>query len=522
MIALQRQAFHSSPLGLHPPRVPRDEDALAPSKPAPITAATTGAPSTPDAAADAIPATLRETMHGRLRVYQVTTPTASSSLSWSWRSAEGHAERARWLNPGQAIQFLRSTFLPVGYPHSVHPSYARFHVWKFAETTIACAIGVLASQALLTALGVGAGASAGAQAAGAAGTAVAVQWILKDGLGEVGKLVLIQQFASQFDSRLRTWKLAGEVASVLGVFTSMLTAVAPSTAWFLPLASIGGALKSFYFTLWSTVHASFARQWAARANLADILAKDEAQLSVASMLGAGVGVALIALVRHDAPFLFGCLAVFAPAQLFCSVSMLRSAHFTMLSDVKLALIARHWLDATSTATATADHHAVTEIPPPIASSAGLTALPEHGFMGEFLVPSPRLPMIRPGVALVDAFTGPTATTDLAAALRLLHRERYLIQFHPSASGTSSTAMIALRADARARDISAAVLHSILAHEQGGDVAGTYARARELAPRFYSDLAASPDWDAKRVYFDDRGVRYSLPGIGAHEETGDGE
>ncbi|ORZ37129.1 vitamin B6 photo-protection and homoeostasis-domain-containing protein [Catenaria anguillulae PL171] len=320
-----------------------------------------------------------ESVHGRLRIYDVPIPATStdpdslpSKLQWTWRTSDGEKDHgaSQLIDPRRMLPFLRSTFLPVGYPHSVHPSYLRFHAWKFAETAVGACIYVLSHQALLSALNVGATQSAGVQAAMAAGSAAAVQLILKDGLGEIGKLVLIQKFSSQFDSRLKTWKLAGEAASVAGVLFSMLTVVAPSSAWFLPLASIGGALKSFYITLWSTVHASFARQWAARANL---------------------------------------------------------------------------------------------------------------------------------------------------------RERYVLRWSPSsglaggndeqASGSGSVG-IALRSDAKARDIAQSVFHAVVLHQARGDVEAAYAKVQQVFPKFYAELMSSPHWDSKRVYFDDRGVRYSLPTKGS--------
>ncbi|KAI9224145.1 vitamin B6 photo-protection and homoeostasis-domain-containing protein [Blastocladiella britannica] len=514
---------------------------------------------------------ISETVHGRLRVYTIPAPVESSSsssgsdgvdranrdaaivaaaepLHWTWRSEDGQNQaHNKWFDVSKLAPFLRSTFLPVGYPHSVHPTYARFHMWKAAETGIASIIWVLSSQALLSALNIGASQPAGVQAAMAAGSAAAVKLILKDGLGEIGKLALIQQFSSQFDARLRTWKLAGEGASVAAVLFNMLTLVAPGPAWFLPLASIGGALKSFYITLWSTVHASFARQWAAKANLADILAKDEAQLSVASMAGAGIGVALIALVRYDAPFLFGTFAVLAPVQMACSVAMLRSTHFTMLTDIKLSFLVRHWRDL---------HHsplggiasrtvAVDTGIPTIADSHVLEMLPEHGFMGEFVRPSPRVPKVHLGIGLAELYAGldaATAARQLSAAGFLppspspstneplagsetdpnegtspqqharrppVTPPRYLVHWTPE------DVRVSLRSDARTRDIAQAMYYAVVVHEAQGDHGAARAAVRAEFNRFWTDLScASAVWDSKRVYFDDRGVRFTLGDTGA--------
>jgi hypothetical protein len=49
-------------------------------------------------------------------------------------------------------------------------------------------------------------ASLGLGTAEATGGAVAIQWVLKDGIGEVGKLFFIKRYASSFDSHPKTWK----------------------------------------------------------------------------------------------------------------------------------------------------------------------------------------------------------------------------------------------------------------------------------------------------------------------------
>ncbi|KAJ3365655.1 hypothetical protein GGF32_008788 [Allomyces javanicus] len=490
---------------------------------------------------------LSEDLHGRTRIYALhgvpgtksaTETTPDPTLQWTWHDEVGEGATAaaarRWsgglLSMGRAMQTFRSTFLPVGYPDSVHPSYLRFHLWKFTETAVGSCIGVLCSQAMLAALGIG-GHGGATDAAAAAGGAVAVRWILKDGLGEIMKLLFIERFASQFDARVKSWKLVGEVASVTGALVSLLTAIAPSPAWFLPLASVGGALRSIHFSVWAAVHTTIARIYARRGNVGDIVAKDEAQLSVAHMLGSGVGVAVIALWRHDAPFLFTCYAALAPLQLWCSVSMLREAHFDVLNDVKVALLAQEWRERSRAAAAgPASTEPATHVDLPCAES--LASRAEHGPLGEWLRASPSIPHLVPGLSVARLFGHPTtlaspasilrgAPTDahvagrhLAHALHVLRHERYLVRQVPARGGTVG---IAYRADATARDMVKSIFHAIVLQEQTRRVGGETARAFDAAyeeveaefPRFWSDLGHSPHWNVTRVYFDDKGIRFQV-------------
>jgi hypothetical protein len=73
----------------------------------------------------------------------------------------------------RALSFL----LPAGYPASVGASYGRYCIHTALASAFASCNGVLATQAMLSAVGLG---------AGALPLAAGVNWVLKDGLGQLG------------------------------------------------------------------------------------------------------------------------------------------------------------------------------------------------------------------------------------------------------------------------------------------------------------------------------------------------
>lgn len=87
-------------------------------------------------------------------------------------------------------------------------SYAPYHILQFFETTLGTVVSVLCNQALLTSVGV--------SAEGSIFGAVAVQWIIKDGAGEIAKLFFIRRFSPYFDSHPKTLDLLGEGIGSLG------------------------------------------------------------------------------------------------------------------------------------------------------------------------------------------------------------------------------------------------------------------------------------------------------------------
>lgn len=105
-------------------------------------------------------------------------------------------------------------------------SYAPFHILQALETTMATITSVLCNQALLTAVGV--------SAEGSIFGAVAVQWIIKDGAGEVAKLFFIRRFSPYFDSHPKTFTLFGEAIGCLGGGLQIATVlISPSPLNFL-------------------------------------------------------------------------------------------------------------------------------------------------------------------------------------------------------------------------------------------------------------------------------------------------
>jgi hypothetical protein len=71
--------------------------------------------------------------------------------------------------------YMKTMFLPINFPSSVHPCYLKHHSWLLLESAFASAINCLVQQAMLEGLGVG------ASPAAAGGLAIAVQWVLKEG-----------------------------------------------------------------------------------------------------------------------------------------------------------------------------------------------------------------------------------------------------------------------------------------------------------------------------------------------------
>ncbi|KAJ3226511.1 snoRNP complex protein nop56 [Chytriomyces hyalinus] len=289
---------------------------------------------------------LTETIHSRKRTFNLTEG-AGAKLSFKWldptipsststqhltASKQTSASRkliatAESLIPHALQSWFRQTFLPIGFPDSVHPVYTRVHLFQFAETFLWSTVTVLCSQSMLESLGIASPA--------ATGGAVAIQWVLKDQFGELGKLIFINRFAKSLDSHPKTWKFIGEISSLTGALLQLCTVLNPAS--FLLFASLGYTMRSIHFSIYNSTHMTFTRNFALQGNVGDIVAKDDSQQTVAHLLGLLTGVTLLT-ISHNPMFLFSVFFVIGPLHYLATIAFLNATQFEVLSSTKMLLL----------------------------------------------------------------------------------------------------------------------------------------------------------------------------------------
>lgn len=94
-------------------------------------------------------------------------------------------------------------------------------------------LAALASSFLLYGLGLG--------AATVPATAGAINWILKDGLGQLGTLLFGRGLAPHFDSQTKTWYVVSALKLNIAMAMELSTAMFPGQ--FLVIASVANSIK---------------------------------------------------------------------------------------------------------------------------------------------------------------------------------------------------------------------------------------------------------------------------------------
>ncbi|KAF1776423.1 Root UVB sensitive family [Phytophthora cactorum] len=134
-------------------------------------------------------------------------------------------------------------------------------------------------QSLLYAVGLG---------AGAIPTAAAVNWVLKDGLGQFGGVLFASIVNNRYDADPKRWRIASSVALDIAVLGEILTPLAPGS--FLAIASLANVAKNVAWLSASATRAGFHNSFAIRENLADVTAKAGSQAIASSIFVAAFAV----------------------------------------------------------------------------------------------------------------------------------------------------------------------------------------------------------------------------------------
>jgi hypothetical protein len=160
--------------------------------------------------------------------------------------------------------------------------------WRGVQYFFGGALSVFTTRALLTSVGVKRGASA---------SAAAINWVLKDGAGRLGRF-LFARWGHQLDCELKQFRLLGDGLMEAGAILELATIAAPRQ--FLLFACTANLMKNLAAVAASSTRAPIYRSFALQNNMADVTAKGESVANLSDILGVIVGIGLSKLKWHIA------------------------------------------------------------------------------------------------------------------------------------------------------------------------------------------------------------------------------
>jgi glutamate N-acetyltransferase/amino-acid N-acetyltransferase len=266
---------------------------------------------------------------------EVSKNTISTPFHEGGGAKTTQALRSLRSNASSAFRDLRAAFLP--NPKEVTSDYWENACWRACHRLFSSMASIFATQSLLQAVGVGAKRSLPA--------AATINWVLKDGLGRLGRLTVATRFGESFDADLKRFRYTTSILYAVAISLEYLTPIFPQH--FLAMASLANVGKSIGLATFIATQPAFHRSFARSENLADISAKAQAQQMVMDNIGLALSIAATHAVcnneaaRRALPLL--SLPILGLGDLFCIYKELRSVHLRTLNRERTELIIDTWM-----------------------------------------------------------------------------------------------------------------------------------------------------------------------------------
>ncbi|KAI5414358.1 Protein root UVB sensitive 6 [Lathyrus oleraceus] len=314
----------------------------------------------------------------------------------------------------ELMAFVRSYVVPEGFPDSVTPSYVPYMTWRALKHFFGGAMGVFTTQTLLSSVGV----SRNRATPGA----VAINWILKDGAGRVGKMLFARQ-GKKFDYDLKQLRFAGDLLMELGAGVELATAAAPHL--FLPLACAANVLKNVAAVTSTSTRTPIYKAFAKGENIGDVTAKGECVGNIADLLGTGFSI----MIAKRNPSLIATFSLLSCGYILSSYQEVKSVVLHTLNSARFSVAVESFL------------------------KTGQVPTLREGNLNEdiFSFPWKDKPVVL-GSRIKDAFQDPSAYVAIEP---LFDKERYIVTYNPSKSKVHAV----LKDQAKSDDILKAAFHA---------------------------------------------------------------
>ncbi|KAF3439401.1 hypothetical protein FNV43_RR17679 [Rhamnella rubrinervis] len=228
------------------------------------------------------------------------------------------------------LLFMR-LMLPEGFPQSVSSDYLDYSLWRGVQGIASQISGVLATQALLYAVGLG---------KGAIPTAAAVNWVLKDGIGYLSKIML-SKYGRHFDVNPKGWRLFADMLENAAFGMEMFTPACPHL--FVQIGAIAGAGRSAAALIQAATRSCFYAGFAAQRNFAEVIAKGEAQGMVSKSIGIVLGISLANCIGSSTILAFVSFSVVTWVHMFCNLKSYQSIKLRTLNPYRASLVFSEYL-----------------------------------------------------------------------------------------------------------------------------------------------------------------------------------
>ncbi|KAG2448238.1 hypothetical protein HYH02_006823 [Chlamydomonas schloesseri] len=339
---------------------------------------------------------------------------------------------------------LRELFLPPGYPDTVTPDYLAYQLWSVPTHITGHLSHALVTSSLLSAVGVSAGPTA------TVALSASIKWIVKDGVGALGRLIVGSRFSAEFDEDPRRWRMVAELLSTCGLGLEVATVLYPQ--YFLALACSGKFAQALGKGMGKPVFRVIQTHFARAQNVGAVAAKEEVWEVAAQMAGLAASVAVLRALEASgaADGVVGTWAAIQAVHVALRYRALATLQFPSLSLKRAAILAAaHVRAPPATGGAGGGAAAAVQLLPGVAEVNA-----EEGSLASVLsADPPEGPRLRLGCGVAEAFGGAVPGEGLLRAYAQAYGgEAYWLVWAPE----EGVARVVLKEGAGPRDVLRAV------------------------------------------------------------------
>ncbi|KAG2489606.1 hypothetical protein HYH03_011886 [Edaphochlamys debaryana] len=265
------------------------------------------------------------------------TPSPLSTADLVHGDPSGTAPSSAVLALAALPDTLKDLFLPPGFPSTVTPDYLPYQLWSMPTHITGHLSHSLVTSSLLSAVGVSAGPAA------TVALSASIKWIVKDGVGALGRLIVGSRFSAEFDEDPRRWRMVAEALSTAGLGLEVATVAAPQH--FLLLACAGKFCQALGKGMGKPVFRVIQTHFARAQNVGAVAAKEEVWEVTAQMLGLVASVAALRALEGTGSYeaVIGSWAAVQAVHVTLRYKALTTLLFTSLSPKRTALLASAWV-----------------------------------------------------------------------------------------------------------------------------------------------------------------------------------
>lgn len=301
---------------------------------------------------------------------------------------------------------LSSAFIPEG----VNDSYFQYMRWRFLQRFINANLHVIGTQSLLLGLGI---------KSSKLGVSAALNWVLKDALGKMGRMLWASRMGRKFDSDAKRWRFRASLLFAFGNYLEIVTYMMPQM--FLLWATLANCFKQIAMLTSSATRTSLYNSFrdGTRENIGDITAKGEAQIAIVDLLGIASGVLLSKFVVGTA--VRSIVVTFIALQaleIFCMYHEIRSVQFRVLNFERLTHIIRNFVQAQPKFVANGNTQQLMQQPT-------LVPTPEEMSRNEHIFLPPQH-LSRRALAFGSLGRAKVSEKELARLIEIFEKDRFLL------------------------------------------------------------------------------------------------